>query len=66
VRDFVKEALDQGLESEAVANAVDYQRFIGDRLPIDKHNMPQRHRNTVQKIIEEEVAKNYTKTSSNY
>ena len=54
VRVFVKEALDQGLEPEAVADAVDYEKFIGDRLPINKHNMPKRHRNTVQKIIEEE------------
>ncbi len=54
VRAFVKEALNQGLEPEAVADAVDYEKFIGDRLPINKHNMPKRHRNTVQKIIEEE------------
>lgn len=53
VRDFVKEALAQGVKSDVVVNAVDYQKFIGDKFPIDKHNMPQRHRNTVQKIIEE-------------
>ena len=53
VRDLVKEALNQDIEAGAVAKAVDYQRFIGDKLPMDKYNMPQRHRNTVQKIIEE-------------
>jgi glyoxylase-like metal-dependent hydrolase (beta-lactamase superfamily II) len=63
VRVFIKEALDQRFEPEVIANAVDYQKFIGDKLPIDKHNMPQRHRSTVQKIIEEELRERYGDTS---
>jgi glyoxylase-like metal-dependent hydrolase (beta-lactamase superfamily II) len=62
VRTFVKQSLAQGLEPKAVADAVDYQKFIGDKLPINKHNMLQRHRNTVQKIIEEEVEEKYDDT----
>ncbi|MCZ6677378.1 MAG: MBL fold metallo-hydrolase [Candidatus Poribacteria bacterium] len=55
VRAFVGDALRPGVDSEAVADVIDYQEFIGARLPIDKHGMPRRHRNAVEKIIEEEL-----------
>ncbi|NJN84865.1 MAG: MBL fold metallo-hydrolase [Caldilineaceae bacterium] len=54
VRTFVQGALDSGLDAEAVVNLVDFDQFVGDRLPKDRHNMPGRHRDTVQKIVEEE------------
>jgi glyoxylase-like metal-dependent hydrolase (beta-lactamase superfamily II) len=38
------------------AEDVDYDRFVGDRLPKDRFNMEDRHRTTVQKIINEEHA----------
>jgi glyoxylase-like metal-dependent hydrolase (beta-lactamase superfamily II) len=38
------------------AEDVDYDRFVGDRLPKDRFNMEDRHRTTVQKIIDEEHA----------
>ena len=57
VRTHVRRALERGESAESVAEAVGFQDFVGDRLPADKHNMPQRHRNTVDKIIEEEITK---------
>lgn len=57
VRDRVREELNLGKDREAVAQAVDFEMFIGDRLPIDRNGMPKRHRNTVDKIVEEEQAK---------
>lgn len=53
VRARVGELLEKGLDPETVADSVGYDEFIGDQLPADKHGMPKRHRNTVQKIIEE-------------
>jgi cyclase len=54
VRESVRAALDQGESPDTIADHIDYDRFVGDRLPRDRHNMPTRHRNTVQKIVEEE------------
>jgi glyoxylase-like metal-dependent hydrolase (beta-lactamase superfamily II) len=54
VRTVVRMALDQGVPPDSIAERVAYERFIGDRLPRDRHNMFIRHRNTVQKIVEEE------------
>ncbi len=55
VRAFVQDALGRGLAPEAIAGAADFQTFIGDRLPGDRHKMPRRHRDTVNKIIQEEL-----------
>jgi len=41
--------LDAGTPPESVADGIDYDFFIGDRLP-------KRHHNTVQKIVQEESA----------
>ena len=57
VRDHVRAELDKGKDAESAAESVDYESFIGDRLPIDRNGMPKRHRNTVDKIVEEEQAK---------
>lgn len=54
VRAAVRAALDAGTPPEAVADGIDYDRFIGDRLPKERHGMPTRHRNSVQKIVQEE------------
>ena len=56
MRTFIREALDRGDDPEAVVDMVDYRKFIGDRLSVDKYGMRKRHRNAVQKIIEEELA----------
>ncbi len=55
VRAFVSEALatEPPVDADALADRLSYERFIGDRLPVDRHGMPQRHRNTVLKIIAE-------------
>ncbi len=55
VRDFVRWGLARGREPAAIAAEADYGRFVGERLPAERHNMVQRHRNTVLKIIEEET-----------
>jgi cyclase len=57
VRDRVREELDRGNDADAAADAVDFETFIGDRLASDRNGMPKRHRNTVDKIVEEELAK---------
>jgi glyoxylase-like metal-dependent hydrolase (beta-lactamase superfamily II) len=56
VRAFVRDALERGDTPESIADAATYARFIGDRLPIDRHGMPQRHRATVAKIVAEEAS----------
>jgi glyoxylase-like metal-dependent hydrolase (beta-lactamase superfamily II) len=55
VRSFVRPRLEKGQEPEAVIEAVGFGKFIGDRLRADQHGMPGRHRNTVRKIVEEEL-----------
>ena len=55
VRDAVRKALDRG--EDQPAGTVDFETFIGNRLPADRNNMPKRHRNTVDKIVEEGRAK---------
>jgi glyoxylase-like metal-dependent hydrolase (beta-lactamase superfamily II) len=55
VRAFVLEELGQGRDPVTIADSADYARFVGDRLPAEKHGMPKRHRNTVVKILEEEL-----------
>lgn len=64
VRGCVQDQLEQdsNRSDEQITDQVDYDTFIGDRLPKDKFNMPQRHRNTVLKIIEEERIENGRQT----
>lgn len=57
VRDHIQESLRTGHTGDAVVDGVDFGTFIGDRLPADRNGMPRRHRNTVEKIVEEELAK---------
>jgi glyoxylase-like metal-dependent hydrolase (beta-lactamase superfamily II) len=56
IRSFVRGEMSQGRDAEAVADAAEYVRFVGDRLPVDRHSMIKRHRSTVMKIIQEERA----------
>ena len=56
VRAAVNLALEAGTSADDVAQQLDYDAFVGQRLAQDKHNMPMRHRNTVAKIIAEELA----------
>jgi glyoxylase-like metal-dependent hydrolase (beta-lactamase superfamily II) len=51
VREVVEQCLDDG--PEAVLEAAEYARFVGDRLPQEPHGMLRRHRLVVTKIIEE-------------
>ena len=54
VRGAVRKALSGGIPAEDIAGQIGYDEFIGDRLPRDRNGMPQRHLNTVAKIVEEE------------
>lgn len=56
VRDAVRQALDTSTQPEEIVGGIDYDHFVGDRLPKDRHGMPKRHANTVQKIVQEEIA----------
>ncbi|HLA42294.1 MAG TPA: MBL fold metallo-hydrolase [Aggregatilineales bacterium] len=42
------------LEESELVEQISYETFVGSRLPEDRHNMRQRHRTTVLKIIQEE------------
>ena len=42
---------------DEVADTVPYDEFVGDRLPRDRHGMPQRHEGAVAKIIDEELTR---------
>ena len=53
VRAKVRKELAAGKDAEAAVEAVDYETFIGDRLPADRNGMPSRHRATVEKIVTE-------------
>lgn len=53
VRAFVQQALRTGMPPADIPAQCDYDQFIGDRLPKDKHKMPNRHMATVAKIVEE-------------
>lgn len=54
IRSFARDALDRGDDPQAIAAAADFGVLVGDRLPADRHSMPKRHRNTVEKVVEEE------------
>jgi cyclase len=56
VRQFVNESLHHGEDPDAIVNFASYERFIGQRLPVDQHHMPRRHQMAVAKIVEEEMA----------
>ncbi len=57
VRHRIWEELDRGTDPEAVAGKVDFETYIGDRLPSDRNGMPDRHRTAVTRILEEELFK---------
>lgn len=57
VRHMVDNGRQRGLSAATVAEQIPFERLVGDRLPADKHNMPRRHRATVEKIIQEEWKK---------
>jgi cyclase len=53
VRAAVQDALARGVAPDEVVELVDYDKFVADRLPKDRHNMPNRHRDSVGKIVQE-------------
>ena len=53
---FIRQAaIGAGIPAEDVAAQIEFDEFIGDRLPKNRNGMPQRHLNTVAKIVEEEM-----------
>jgi cyclase len=55
VRDAVRVRLRAGAEPSGLADAISFDRHVGDRLPADRHGMARRHRDTVARIVREEV-----------
>jgi glyoxylase-like metal-dependent hydrolase (beta-lactamase superfamily II) len=55
VRAAMGEALRVGMTPAQAADTATLERFVGDRLPADKHNMPRRNRDTALKIATEEA-----------
>ncbi|MCC6802861.1 MAG: MBL fold metallo-hydrolase [Anaerolineae bacterium] len=55
VRSAVQDALAAGAEvsRETLPSIAPYERWIGDRLPADKHNMPRRHIDAAARIAAE-------------
>lgn len=53
VRERLQKELALGKDAVLAADAVDFETYIGDRLPMDRNGMPKRHRNTVDKIVAE-------------
>lgn len=53
VRAFVRQSLKNGIPPDDIGAQADFDEFIGDRLDKQKHNMPKRHKNTVDKIVQE-------------
>ena len=57
VRNAVARMIDAGERDRgSILESISYDEYIGDRLPRDKHGMPKRHRATVAKIADEEMA----------
>jgi glyoxylase-like metal-dependent hydrolase (beta-lactamase superfamily II) len=47
---------DPHVDLDIVMRAITFEQFVGNQLPADKHNMLNRHRNSVGKILAEERA----------
>ena len=58
MRERVEGLLRGGHAPAEAAAGVGFDEFVGDRLPADRHGMPKRHRNTVEKIVAEEAGEN--------
>lgn len=56
VRAAVDGLLNRGIPATEISDRLAFDDFIGARLPKDRYNMPQRHRNTVAKIVQEQTA----------
>lgn len=54
IRAAVRARREEGAVPESIPDSIDYDHFVGDRLPRDRHGMLKRHRDTVQKIVQEE------------
>lgn len=57
LRAAVRVALSYSDNVVSFAEGLSFEEYVGDRLPAERHNMVGRHRNTVQKIIAEELAR---------
>ena len=55
VRARVRRELAAGTPPELIGDTVEYDVFVGDRLPKERNSMPKRHRDTVNKIVREET-----------
>lgn len=56
LREHARDGLQRGESAEQIVAAADYARFVGDRLPRNRHRMEWRHATTAAKIVAEEAA----------
>ena len=56
VRGFIRKQLAQGSDPEVVTDLAGYREFAGDRISMDRHGMLNRHRGTVNRIVNEELS----------
>ena len=54
MRQRVRQQLASGMPVKQIGPTVPYEEFVGDRLPRDRHGMPDRHTAAVAKILDEE------------
>jgi len=57
VRAEVQSRLARDQNTTAIVEAIDFETFVGDRLPVAQHGMRKRHQATVMKIIAEQIEK---------
>jgi cyclase len=55
LRRLVRQALDVGTSADDIAETLPLKTIAGERLPPELHGNPERHRDTVEKIIWEEL-----------
>jgi cyclase len=55
IREWVREQLQRGVSPEAIPEQAEYERFVGDRLSRDKHQMERRHGDAVAAIVAEQA-----------
>jgi glyoxylase-like metal-dependent hydrolase (beta-lactamase superfamily II) len=55
IRDAVQTAMAKGDDPASIMEQIDFETFVGPRLPAEKYGMVKRHRQVVQKIIAEVI-----------
>jgi glyoxylase-like metal-dependent hydrolase (beta-lactamase superfamily II) len=54
IREWVRDQRQRGVAPAAIPEQAEFERFVGDRLARDKHQMERRHRDAVAAIVAEQ------------